>query len=282
MSAAWSPDGDTHQIAERRTKVARVLFVRHLATVSLQLPSFDIIVLTVPSVACHDLADRRDGRPKRDWRVDKFTCKSCLEKAANKRTRKRRKKDIPESAEGEGQDGVGALGEQPAESRPVELMPAPIPPPAPAPPPLMHFQSPPKQSFAPQPNGRPMPPQMHLHPQQPYEFAQLNNQIPIPPPSVPLGETPQMGYPPYPQTSIPNGHGFPMAHHFNIPSGPSPYPQQQHIGPHTPMLMPPHAPWNPQPNVMPNGVPMMNGMNINGVGPSVHRQQQYFMGNPGP
>lgn len=267
-----------HQIAERRTKVARVLFVRHLATVSLQLPLLVIMVLRVRSVACHDLADRRDGRPKRDWKVDKFTCKSCLEKAANKRTRKRRKKDVVENAEVEGQDGVDALGGQPAGSRPVELVPASMPPPAPAPP--MHFQSPPKQSFTPQPNGRPVPPQMHPHPQMPY--AQLNNQIPLPPLSVPLGEAPQMGYPPYPQTSIPNGHGFPMAHHFNIPSAPSPYPQQQHLGPHAPMMMPPHPPWNPQPNVLPNGVPMMSGMNMNGMGPPVHRQQQYFMGNPGP
>jgi hypothetical protein len=46
---------------------------------------------------------------------------------------------------------------------------------------------------------------------------------------------------------------------------------------HTPM-----PPWNQQPNIMPNGVSMMNGMNMNGMGSSVHRQQQYFMGNPGP
>ena len=233
-----------------------------------------------PSVACHDLADRRDGRPKRDWKVDKFTCKSCLEKAANKRTRKRRKKDIAESAEGGGQDGVDVPSEQPAESRPVELAPAPIPPPALVPP--MHFQSPQKQFITPQ-NGRPMPPQIHSHPQQPYEFTQLNNQLPIPPPGGPLGDAPplQMGYPPYPQPSIPNGHGFQMAHHFNIPPGPSPYPQQQHIGPHAPVMMPPHDPWNQQPSVMPNGVPMMTRMNMNGMGSSVHRQQQYFMGNPG-
>ena len=243
---------------------------------------FDITVLTRPSVACHDLADRRDGRPKRDWKVDKFTCKSCLEKAANKRTRKRRKKDIVESAEGEGQGGVDVPGEQPAEFGPVELAPAPIPAPAPVPP--MSFQSPPKQFFNPQPNGRPMPPQIH---QQPYEFMQLNNQLPIQPPGGSLGEAlpQQMGYPPYPQPSIPNGHGFPMAHHFNIPPGPSPYPQQQHqqpIGPHAPMMMPPHAPWNQPPGVMPNGVSMMNGMNMNGMGSPVHRQPQYFMGNPGP
>jgi len=260
------------------------------------------MALTRPSVACHDLADRRDGRPPRDWKVNKFTCKACLEKAANKRTRKRRKKEVVESAEGGGQDGVEVPGEQPAELGSVELAPAPIPPPAPVPP--MHFQSPPKQFFVPQPNGRPMPPQMHPHPQQPYEFAQLNNQIPMPPPSVPLGEAPpqQMGYPPYSQPTIPNGHGFPMAHHFNVPPGPPgpppypqqqqqqhigppPYPQQQqqqHIGPHAPMMLPPHVPWNPQPGVMPNGVLMMNGMNMNGMGSPVHRQQQYFMGNPGP
>lgn len=260
-----------------------MLFVRHLATVSgLQLPLLSMTILTRPSVACHDLADRRDGRPKRDWKVDKFTCKACLEKAANRRTRKRRKKDIAGNAEGEGQDGVDVLGGQPAESGPVELAPAPIPPPAPAPP--MNFQSPPKHYS--QPNGRQMPPPMH--PQRPYEFAQLNNQMPIPSPSVPLGEAPpqQMGYPPYPQTSIPNGHGFPMAHHFNIPPGPPPYSQQQHIGPHAPMMVPSHAPvspWNQQPGVMPNGVPMMNGMNMSGMGSSVHRQQQqYFMGNPAP
>jgi hypothetical protein len=242
------------------------------------------MVLTHPSVACHDLADRRDGRPKRDWKVDKFTCKSCLEKAANKRTRKRRKKDIAENPEGERQDGVDAPGEQSAESGPVELVPV-VPAPMPPPPPPMYIQSPPKQFFAPQPNGRPMPPQMHPHPQ-PYEFAQLNSQIPIPFPGVPLGEaTPQqMGYPPYPQTS-PNGHGFPMAHHFNVTPAPSPYPQQQHIGPHAPMKMPPHAPvpsWNQQPGMGTIGVPIMNGMNMNGMGSPAHRQQPYFMGNPGP
>lgn len=240
------------------------------------------MVLTCPSVACHDLADRRDGRPKRDWKVDKFTCKACLEKAANKRTRKRRKKDIAESAEGEGQDRVDVPGEQPAESRPIELAPAPLPPPVPVPP--MHFQSPPKQFFTPQPDGRPMPPQVHSHPQQPYEFTLLNNQLPVPPPGGSLGEASpqQMGYPPYPQPSIPNGHGFPMAHHFNISPGPPPYPQQQpqqHMGPHAPMMMPP--PWNQQPSAMPNGVSMINGMNMNGMGSPIHRQQQYFMGNPG-
>ena len=235
-------------------------------------------------MACHDLADRRDGRPKRDWKVDKFTCKSCLEKAANKRTRKRRKKDITEGAEGEKPELADAPGEQPAESGPVELAPAPIPLPAPVPP--MHVQSPLKQFFAAQPNGRPMPPQMHPHLQQPYDYAQLNNQISISPPTVPFGEAPPqpISYPPYPQTSIPNGHGIPMPHHFNIPPGPLQYPQH-HIGPHPPMMMPPHAsmpPWNQQPGAMPNGVLMMNGMNMNGMRSPVHRQQQYFMGNPGP
>lgn len=33
-------------------------------------------------IVCHDAADARSGRPKRDWQIEDFTCKHCLNKMA--------------------------------------------------------------------------------------------------------------------------------------------------------------------------------------------------------